>query len=159
MNSFKLRTYRSTDLSEIAQLFYQTVHLINRQDYSQEQVDAWADGQLEVASWQRSLQAHQTMLAVLATGKIIGFGDLSQAGYFDRLYVHADYQHQGVATAICDYLEADFKGPQITTQASLTARPFFAKRGYQVQRQQQVVRRQIKLTNFVMIKKLTEGRQ
>lgn len=40
----------------------------------------------------------------------------------------------------------------ITTHASITANPFFEKRGYQVAKEQQVERQGIFLTNYVMIK-------
>ena len=40
----------------------------------------------------------------------------------------------------------------ITTHASITARPFFARRGYIVKRKQRVVRKGISLTNYVMVK-------
>jgi putative acetyltransferase len=40
----------------------------------------------------------------------------------------------------------------IVTHASVTARPFFEKRGYKVVKEQQVERQGIFLTNFVMIK-------
>lgn len=40
----------------------------------------------------------------------------------------------------------------IVTHASITARPFFEKRGYRVVKEQQVERRGIRLTNFVMKK-------
>ena len=41
---------------------------------------------------------------------------------------------------------------KITTHASITARPFFLKRGYRVVREQQVERGGILLTNYVMEK-------
>ena len=44
-----------------------------------------------------------------------------------------------------------FNGQDIT-HASITARPFFEKRGYQVLRAQQVERRGILLTNYIMEK-------
>lgn len=34
----------------------------------------------------------------------------------------------------------------------MTARPFFEKRGYRVEQEQQVVRRGVTLTNFIMKK-------
>ena len=40
----------------------------------------------------------------------------------------------------------------IVTHVSITARPFFEKRGYRVVKEQQVERRGIRLTNFVMEK-------
>lgn len=55
------------------------------------------------------------------------------------------------ATAICDQLEQAVGG-SITTHASITAKPFFEKRGYQVAKEQQVDRQGIFLTNYVMIK-------
>lgn len=42
----------------------------------------------------------------------------------------------------------------MTTHASITARPFFEKQGYRVIREQQVERRDLLLTNFVMEKTL-----
>ena len=80
-------------------------------------------------------------------GVIVGFADLGPDGYLDRLYVHRDWQGRGVASALCDALPA-----ARTTHASITARPFFEKRGYQVLRAQQVERRGILLTNYIMEK-------
>ncbi|WP_125767061.1 GNAT family N-acetyltransferase [Lapidilactobacillus wuchangensis] len=150
--NFQLREYRSTDLTELTQLFYQTVHQVNCRDYSVDQLNAWADGQLDLPAWNASFLDHETIVAVNLTGQLVGFGDLAATGYLDRLYVHAAYQHQGIATTICDRLEHDYSGPAITTAASITARPFFQQRGYQIQRQQQVIRHGVALTNFVMVK-------
>lgn len=41
---------------------------------------------------------------------------------------------------------------EITTYASITAKPFFEKRGYKVVKERQVERQGIFLTNYVMIK-------
>ena len=147
-----LRKYTETDCAELAQLFYDTVHTVNARDYSQEQLDAWATGEVNLEAWNESFQAHHTVVAEMA-GKIVGFGDMDETGYLDRLYVHKDYQHRGVATAICDALEQNAKAAEFTTRASTTARPFFEKRGYTVVREQQVERRGVWLTNFVMKKK------
>ena len=56
-----------------------------------------------------------------------------------------------IAAAICDELERTVKG-KIVTHASITARPFFEKRGYTVIKEQQVERQGVLLTNFVMEK-------
>ena len=86
-------------------------------------------------------------------GEILGFGDMDAAGYLDRLYVHRDHQGQGVATALCDALEAACPVKVFTTHASLTARSFFESRGYRVLRRQTVVRRGVALDNYVMEKR------
>lgn len=77
---------------------------------------------------------------------------MADDGYLDRLYVHADHQRQGIATALCDRLEQSVPGP-FTTHASITAKPFFEKRGYTVVKEQAVERHGVLLTNFVMVKK------
>lgn len=100
------------------------------------------------------LMEHDTVVAV-EDGIIVGFGDMDQNGYLDRLYVHKDYQGQGIATAICNALENTVDVAVITTHASITVKPFFLGRGYQVVKEQQVIRGGIELTNYVMIKQNT----
>lgn len=143
-----LRPYQSRDLPLLARLFYDTVHTVNARDYTPPQLDAWADGHPDLDAWDRSLREHLTLVAE-QDGQILGFADMAGDGYLDRLYVHKDHQGQGVASALCDALEQAVPGPH-TTHASLTARPFFERRGYRVVREQQVLRKGVLLTNFVM---------
>lgn len=144
------RMYQPSDCQEMAELFYNTVHTVNARDYTRTQLDAWATGQVDLNQWDQSFRAHFTVVAV-KDGIITGFGDIDRNGYLDRLYVHFAYQRQGIASAVCDRLEAAVQ-ENIVTHASVTARPFFEKRGYQVVREQQVERLEIFLTNFVMNK-------
>lgn len=148
-----LRTYQPEDCPELAALFYHTVHTVNAKDYSLEQRNAWATGQVDLAAWNQSFLAHNTLIA-LNQGKIVGFGDMDQTGFLDRLYVHKDAQRMGIATALCDALERTVSTGTIVTHASITARPFFEARGYTVLREQQVDRRGVLLTNYVMEKRL-----
>ena len=145
-----IREYRPSDCKELVELFYHTVHTVNAKDYSDEQLDAWADGQADLDAWDQSLQEHFSVVAVDG-GLIVGFGDIDMSGYLDRLYVHADHQRMGIASAVCDRLESAVRG-KIVTHASITARPFFEKRGYRAVREQQVLRHGVALTNFVMEK-------
>lgn len=145
-----IREYQSSDCNELTELFYNTVHTVNAKDYTKEQLDVWATGQVDLQKWDRSFQEHYSFVAVDA-GIIVGFGDIDKTGYLDHLFVHFAYQGKGIATAICNQLESAVKG-NIVTHASITARPFFEKRGYKVIKEQQVERQGIFLTNFVMIK-------
>lgn len=145
-----IREYQSSDCKELAELFYNTVHTVNAKDYTKEQLDVWATGQVDLKMWNQSLQEHFSIVAV-DDGIIVGFGDIDKTGYLDRLYVHTDYQGNGIATAICNQLEQVVEG-DVTTHASITAKPFFEERGYKIVTEQQVERQGIFLTNFVMIK-------
>lgn len=145
-----IRKYQSSDCKECTKLFYHTVHTVNAKDYTKEQLDVWATEQIDLKKWNQSLQEHFSIVAIDA-GTIAGFGDIDRTGYLDRLFIHADYQRQGIGTAICNQLESAVQG-NILTHASITAKPFFEKRGYEVVKEQQVERQGMFLTNFVMIK-------
>lgn len=144
-----LRRYTPQDCPQLATLFYNTVHTVNAGDYSQEQLNVWATGTVDSEKWNESFLAHYTIIAV-EDDIIVGFGDMDETGYLDRLYVHKDYQRKGIATAICDELETVVAAAKFITHASITARPFFEKRGYRVIKEQQVERQGIFLTNYVM---------
>lgn len=150
-----LRRYRTSDCGSMAELFYETVHSVNAADYTKEQLDAWATGNVDLTAWDKSFLEHFTIVAE-ETGddgkRIVGFGDIDSTGYLDRLYVRKDRQRRGIASAICGELENAADAAKITTHASITARPFFLKRGYRVVREQQVERGGILLTNYVMEK-------
>jgi putative acetyltransferase len=151
-----LREYHSEDCAEIMQLFYDTIHSVNAADYNENQLDAWAPKEIDIAYWDsRFLQDH----AVVAEkdGIIVGIGTLKSAGYFDLLYVHKDYQRIGIATLIADEIERCFRVngiTTVTTDASITARPFFENRGYVVLKKQSVETRGQSLINFKMQKML-----
>lgn len=152
----KLRSYEPDDCLKILSLFHDTIHSINAKDYTKPQLNAWAPEDIDSTDWKKSLNANHTLVAE-TENQIVGFGDLTANGVLDRLHVHKDFQSQGIATAILQELEnhAHNLGFEIlTTDASITAKPFFTKRGYQSTKEQQVERRGQFLTNFLMTKKL-----
>ncbi len=149
----EVRKYKSADIKEILQLFYDTVHSVNVKDYTQEQVDVWATGDENVEEWDQSLLSHHSYVAV-ENGLIVGFGDIDETGYLDRLFVHKDYQKKGIATALCNKLESLIDWDCVTVEASITAKSFFEKRNYVVVQEQQVERNGILLKNYIMQKGL-----
>ena len=113
-------------------------------------LNVWAADNIDLEKWNQSLLEHYSLVAV-KNDIIIGFGDIDKTGYFDRLYVHKDYQRKGIASAICNKLEQTIQG-KIITYASITAKPFFEKRGYKILKEQEVERKGIILINFIMKK-------
>lgn len=152
----EIREYQPEDCKVFAELFYDTVHSVNARHYTQQQLEAWADGKPDIDAWDESFRRHYTLTALI-DGKIAGFGDVDDTGYLDRLYVHRDYQGRGVASALCSMLESRYPDNDITAHASITARPFFEKRGYRMVKEQQVERKGTMLTNFVMVKPALSG--
>lgn len=126
-----IREYRNSDCKDLVELFHQTVHSVNAKDYSDKQLNVWAPDNVDLVDWNKSLCEHFSLVAIKER-MIVGFGDIDRTGYLDRLFVHQDYQNQGIATAICDRLEHEFAVRKVVTQASLTAKTFFLHRGYKV---------------------------
>lgn len=147
----EIRRYERDDLEKIIRLFRDTVHKVNIKDYTQKQVDVWAPDSIDMDEWDKTLFEHYTFV-VVKDDVIIGFEDIDVSGYLDRLYVHYDYLRQGVATLLCAKLESMIDSDlTIITHASVTAKPFFEKRGYRVVKEQFVERK------GVFLKKLHNG--
>lgn len=148
----RIRRYRQEDCPQLAQLFYDTVHCVNARDYAREQLDAWAAGDVDLTAWDARYQNSFTLIAE-KQGAIVGFANMDRQGVLDMLYVHKNTQREGIASLLCDALESAVPTEAYSTYASITARPFFEKRGYVVEKQQQVSLRGQVLTNFYMVKK------
>jgi putative acetyltransferase len=151
MDLVKIREYKSSDCKILGNLFYDTVHSVNTKDYSEEEVDAWASKNKDFSKWDSVFNLNYTLIAYI-DNKIIGFGDIDKSGYLNMLYIHKDYQGKGIATLICNKLEKGHN--EITTDASITAKRFFEKRGYKVIKEQYVKRNSVLLKNYIMKKQI-----
>jgi len=151
-NEIVIREYQSKDCKEMLELFYNTVNTVNAKDYSQAQLNQWATKNIDMHSWDKSFLEHYTLIAI-KDNIIVGFGDIDNIGYLDKLYVHKDYQNQGIATLLCNNLESKFLTQNIITYASITAKPFFIKRGYETVYKNRISRNGIILINYKMIKR------
>ncbi len=149
MLNFNIRQYKEKDCVSISNLFYETVHSVNAKDYMQAQLFAWAKNRSQLLSKNDAFLNQFTLVAEIGED-IIGFGSIDESNCLDMLYVGKDFLRQGVATALCNQLE---KGRRVVkTYASITAKPFFEKRGYTVVRENQVERLGLILTNYEMQK-------
>jgi putative acetyltransferase len=152
---FTIQKYYPDDLDQILKLFHDTVHAINIRDYSQEQINAWAPATIDRNRWVHNLSNHIAYVAKIAD-IIVGFGDATKQGYIDRLYTHKDYQGKGIASAILKKLEEELQKLgviQFTTEASITAKPFFERQGYTVVNSQEIKHRSgVIFINYVMKK-------
>ena len=149
-----IREYKPDDCVELATLFYDTVHCINAMDYTKEQLDVWATGNVDIEAWNRSFLNNNTLVAEL-NEKIVGFGDLDKTGYLDRLFVHKEFQGQGIATALLKHLENNARDNDVysfETYASITSKPFFEKQGYIIEKENVVMKKGVSLMNYKMVK-------
>ncbi len=149
-----IREYKPDDCVELATLFYDTVHCINAMDYTKEQLDVWATGNVDIEAWNRSFLNNNTLVAEL-NEKIVGFADMDKTGYLDRLFVHKEFQGQGIATALLKHLENNARDNDVysfETYASITSKPFFEKQGYIIEKENVVMKKGVSLMNYKMVK-------
>lgn len=150
-----VRRAQPSDAAHIADLFHRTVREVNAADYTPAQTKAWAGDAPEPEKWLARLSAKMTFVCEV-DGRICGFAEFEETGHIDAVYVHADFQGQGVATRLLRRieLEADSLGlDRLYTEASISARPFFAARGFCVLDVQQVQYRGCSFTNYKMERK------
>lgn len=150
----QIRLFEPEDTEQIARLFHNTVRKVNIKDYSEQQVIAWSPEDVYFRDWQTVCSSRYTYVAK-EDSKIIGFGELEPNGHIDCLYVHYQHQRQGVGSAIYRAIETQARELNLTrlfAEASITAKAFFISRGFEVVKQQQVICRQEKFINYLVVK-------
>lgn len=151
-----LRAYGMSDARGTLDVFTRAVRIAARRDYSQQQVDAWADVDRSLEQWHDAREGINTQVAEVA-GQVVGFIDVSLDGYIDMLFVDPDHQRQGVASALLEWARASAReagAEELHTNASITARPFFETHGFSVDEARMPIVRGVALRNYRMSARL-----
>jgi putative acetyltransferase len=147
-----IRPYEPADLDAVITIFQRAVRETAAKDYNEAQIQAWS--QADRSRWEIRRLSRPTWIAIVE-GNPAGFTDLEPNGHLDMLFVHPDYNGKGVATVLLQTVEEAARKqnlPRIFTEASITAKPFFEKRGFTVITSQLVETRGQVLQNFQMEK-------
>lgn len=150
-----VRAYRPEDRDAVIDVFVRAIRESAIRDYSPAQIDAWADID-RIDAW--SAVDDRLIWVGVVDDLVIGFTDLELSGHLDRMYVHPEHEGRGVASALLNRLEDSARSKGLTrlfTEASITAKPFFERRGFEVLTAQVVEFRGERFTNFKMEKHLT----
>ncbi len=149
----KIRQYDDADLSEIWQLFYNTVHVVNKTHYTEEQLNVWAPENIEITEWAEKVINKNTVVATFQD-KIVGFCDINEHGYINMFYVRKDYIGYGIGKKMFSELLSRTNSKSISVYASVTSKPFFEKLGFIADRENTVERNGVTLTNYFMTKNI-----
>jgi len=147
-----IRDFRMADSKEIADLFHGSVHSLDAENFSAEELEAWAPTPPDYSHWRERLIVKKPYVAE-RKGMIIGFIELEDDGHIDCFYTHRDFQRQGVGSALYRHLlkEADDREiHDLYVEASAIARPFFEREGFHFEKANRLERRGQILTNFSM---------
>lgn len=144
------------DLAEIQKMFVDTISVTCKEDYSPDQIKVWTSSIENKDRWMNKLAIQYFRIAI-CENKIIGFASLEQMNYFDLLYVHKDFQRQGIASKLYVEIEKEAMNKRATaiySDVSKTAKSFFLKKGFKLIEPQTILIQGIEMVNFRMTKKL-----
>lgn len=150
---FTIRRWTPDDTEELGEVFRRSIREVASRDYRPAQIEAWAAGPPD---WSDRMAKRTTSVAE-EDGRPIGFIQYDPPDHVDLIYVHPERQRRGVATALLAALEAEARSRGVTllnVEASITSRPFFAARGYEVITPQIVTARGQDFLNYRMSKRL-----
>jgi len=146
-----LREFRPSDIRAMVALFRRSVHETAAAHYEPEQLAAWAPN-ASSPRWVGRLPNDAVFVYEL-DNQITGFVAVESSGHVDLLYVDPEYQRRGIATKLFDRVRvwAEASGlARMSTEASVTVRPFFERCGFTVVREQIVQPDGVAMRNFWM---------
>lgn len=154
-----VRPYRDADLEALVRVYTRAVHVLGAACYDAAQRNAWAPRVPDLGEWRRRLAALTTVVGE-AEGGLAGFLSYRDDGHIALLYVSPAHARRGVASVLYRHAESALAAAglgELSTEASLVARPFFAGRGFRVVEEQSVLRAGVALRRYAMRKMLDHG--
>jgi putative acetyltransferase len=152
----ELRPARPDQAPTVARLFRDTVRSVNRKDYSDAQIDAWAPYEVDLDGWRTAIETSFFLVAI-SGGMVVGFANLEGNDYVDQLYVHKDLLRKRIATHLIEEIEREARrrgAQRLWTQSSITAKKFFERQGFVAQPAQRVAHNGEYFENYVMEKRI-----
>ena len=148
-------TRRATldDIPALKTLYRDTITTVCTDDYNAEQVQAWSSTAERSDSFAKRIETQHFFVAMSGDGEIVGFASFEESDYLDMMYVHKDFQLQGVGNSLMAAIRekaSELGVTHIVSDVSITARPFFEKHGFHVLKQQTVRIGEVDLTNYKM---------
>ncbi|WP_104734485.1 GNAT family N-acetyltransferase [Hanstruepera ponticola] len=152
----EIRQATIEDVPEITALFRDTVREVNSKDYSDKQIQTWSAGANDTEKWEERVNRFYFLIAE-TNDTIVGFAYLKNGNYFDGLFVHKDYQRQGIASKLLRIIESKVMMDgfdEIKSDVSITALPFFEDHYYDVIKKQKKVLKGMTFENYIISKQL-----
>ncbi|MEM8489090.1 MAG: GNAT family N-acetyltransferase [Bacteroidota bacterium] len=153
----RIRPCRSEDAVALSSLFYRSVKHLGVRKYSDEQVEAWASQTPTPGRMHRMGHDGRLRLVAIVRQQIVVYCDLEQDGHIDHLYAAPEVAGQGYASHLYETLEAEALQlgiKKLVTEASEVAKPFFERKGFDVQQRRELQLGGVAIHNYAMTKAL-----
>lgn len=154
-----IRAYVQSDAADTLTVFTEAIVKTASADYTVEQIRAWAKpGQRDLPSWHAAMDSRGTVIAQI-DAQLAGFSDCDPTGHIDMMFVSPKYLRRGVAGQLLKFVEHRARSAglaELTSDVSITARPFFERYGFEVIAEQRPIKAGVELTNYKMRKALAD---
>ena len=124
-----IRKYKPGDAKHLARIYHDAIYQLAANDYTQEQLDAWANPPLDIDDPKHTLRCEAKQPFVNEReGRVVGFMELDPDGHIDCVYVDPTYARTRVLSEIMHEVKREAKKLKIEklyAEVSKTARPFF----------------------------------
>lgn len=150
-----IRDYVRSDAADTLAVFTEAIIKTASAHYTAAQILAWAQpGQRDISFWHAAMESRGSVVATIE-GEVVGFSDNSPGGYIDMMFVSPLHLRRGVARRLLESVEGRARAAgvsELTSDVSITARPFFERYGFEVVTEQHPVKAGVELTNYKMRK-------
>jgi putative acetyltransferase len=151
-----IRRFQPGEELALFEIYYSAIHLVARNDYSEEQLNAWAPLDLDRELWVNRVRSINPFVAEI-DGSPVGYADVQGNGYIDHFFVSGNHPGQGVGKALMQAIHSEAKRlniTELTSDVSQTAQPFFERFGFVIVERKTVLIRGVELQNARMRKGL-----
>jgi putative acetyltransferase len=154
-----ITNYHQQYAKEIVDLRHRAVHTISKNHYSPAQLEAWAQTPPDYVRWSKKLEDNSPFL-LIENEMVVAFVALKKGGEIGLLYTDPNYQRQGFASSLYNYIENFAYGrneKKLSVYASKVAKNFFLKQGFDLVHENIATRNDVELVNYFMTKNLNNN--
>ncbi|GIU12786.1 GNAT family N-acetyltransferase [Shewanella sp. MBTL60-007] len=163
----KIIPYQKCYAPDVSVLAHMAISKISDDIYTQQEKSAWSYAPRSSYHWHKRLLRSKSWLVVdeqrIESGRAFccGFINLEthfkSRGYIDSLYVHPQYQQQGVAGRLYEVLAqwaVNNALPELFVDASKLSKPLFESQGFRLRHRSYQEKRGIVIMGYYMSKAL-----
>ncbi|MEM8632846.1 MAG: GNAT family N-acetyltransferase [Pseudomonadota bacterium] len=158
-SGWRIRPYHKDDADACGAVFAAAVETGAAGHYDAAQRRAWAARSAHEGFWPERLAKLTTVVATDMEKRIVGFASMrAEDGYLDLLFIDPGLRGRGLADELLRRLvdaALSLGLKRMTTHASLVARSFFARNGWQEDSRKTVDIGDVTLDNFLMSRDLS----
>ena len=151
-----IREFRIGDEMALHAVFHSAIHEIASQNYTLEQVNAWAPQAFDRGTWIARMRAIRPFV-VETEGKIVAYADIQPTGYINHFFVSGSHARAGIGTMLMNRIHeaARMQGIKVlTSDVSRTAQRFFERFRFVVVENRAPVIRGVVIPNALMRREL-----